>query len=426
MFSASDGLSGDDVQNLSEDREGNVWVSTLAGLDRFRDLGVATVTAKQGLSRDLVGSVMADKDGSVWLATYGGLNRLDHGQITIPKIDGVRDGKIHGFVPNSLFQDDRGRIWVSTQRQLGYLEDGQFTFVEGAPAGNMLSLAQDNASNLWVIDELAGLVRISPQNHVRQILWDDLGHKDHASVLVADRRFGGLWIGFVQGGISYLSDGQVQKSYASADGLGAGRVSDFYFDHDGVLWVSTEGGCSRLKNNRVATLTSKNGLPCDTVHWAIEDDDHSMWLYTACGLVRVARSDLNAWTAAVDGPQDTSLPIKVTVFDNYDGVKSSSNPGNYHPQVAKTPDGKLWFLPWDGVSVIDPRHLPFNKLPPPVRIEQITADGKTYDPANGLLLPPHVRDLSIDYTALSLVAPEKIHFRYKLEGQDSRLEGGGQ
>ena len=72
----------------------------------------------------------------------------------------------------------------------------------------------------------------------------------------------------------------------------------------------------------------------------------------------------------------------------------------------------------DGVSVIDPRHLPFNKLPPPVHIEQVTADGRSTMPSHGLRLPPRVRDLSIDYTALSLVVPEKVHFRFKLEGQD--------
>jgi len=85
----------------------------------------------------------------------------------------------------------------------------------------------------------------------------------------------------------------------------------------------------------------------------------------------------------------------------------------------------LWFLPGDGVSVIDPRHIPFNKLPPPVHIEQVIADGKTYwqnwsgDSSSAYpKLPPLVRDLTIDYTALSLVAPEKVHFRFKLEGQD--------
>ena len=418
VFSASDGLSGDDVQNLFEDREGNVWVSTLAGLDRFHDLGIATVTAKQGLSRDLVGSVLADKDGGVWLATYGGLNRLNHGQITTPQIDKVRNGKIHGLAPNCLFQNERGRIWVSTPRQLGYLEDGKFTSIEGAPAGNILSVAQDNASNLWVANEVIGLVRISPENDVRSFPWSGLGHMDHASVLAADGRLGGLWIGFVQGGIAYFSGGQVRKSYTDADGLAAGRVSDLYFDHQGMLWISTEGGLSRLKNSGLATLTSKNGLPCDTVHWAIEDDDHSMWLYTACGLVRLARSELEAWSTAADSQKDANRRIQVTVFDNSDGVKSLSNPGNYHPQVAKTPDGRLWFLPWDGVSVIDPRHLPFNKLPPPVHIEQITADGRTYDPAQGLRLPPRIQHIDIDYTALSLVAPEKNRFRFRLEGYD--------
>jgi signal transduction histidine kinase len=73
----------------------------------------------------------------------------------------------------------------------------------------------------------------------------------------------------------------------------------------------------------------------------------------------------------------------------------------------------------DGVGVIDPRHIPFNSVPPPVHIESISADGKEYDLSNELRLPPHVRDLFIDYTALSLVVPEKVHFKVKLEGQDN-------
>jgi signal transduction histidine kinase/ligand-binding sensor domain-containing protein len=415
----TEGLSGDHVNSLFEDREGNIWTSTVEGIDRFRDPTVATLTAKQGLSRAIVGSVLADKDGSLWLATYGGLNRWYHRQITIPSTGTAkRDGKLNGSDPNSLFQDDHGRVWLSTPRELGYLAHGHFTSVKGVPAGSMLSIVQDAASNLWVVNEGLGLFRISPQNDVRQIPWSDLGHRDHASVLAADRAQGGLWIGFFLGDIAYFSDGKVRATYTTTNGLGAGRVSDFQFDDDGTLWVSTEGGLSRLKNNRVATLTSANGLPCDTVHWAIEDDDRSFWLYTACGLVRIGRSELDAWSTAADKQQDASRRIEVTVLDSSDGVRGLASPGHYHPQVAKTPDGKLWFLPWDGVSVIDPRHLPFNKLPPPVHIEQITGDGKTYDLANGMQLPAHVRNLAIDYTALSLVAPEKIHFRYKLEGQD--------
>ena len=212
--------------------------------------------------------------------------------------------------------------------------------------------------------------------------------------------------------MAYFKDGQVRASYASADGLGEGRVDDLQLDRDGTLWAATEGGLSRVKNGRVATLTSKNGLPCDTVHWVMEDDDHSFWLYTACGLVRIARTELDAWVA------DPKRTIQTTVFDSSDGVRSHALTSGYSPRVAKSADGKLWFLPCDGVSVIDPRHLPFNKLPPPVHIEQITADRKTYDASSNLRLPPLIRDLEIDYTALSLVAPEKIRFRVKLEGHD--------
>ena len=113
-----------------------------------------------------------------------------------------------------------------------------------------------------------------------------------------------------------------------------------------------------------------------------------------------------------------SGPIQTTVFDSSDGVRSRATASGYSPRVAKSADGKLWFLPCDGVSVIDPRHLPFNKLPPPVHIEQITADRKTYEPSSNLRLPALTRDLEIDYTALSLVAPEKNRFRVKLEGHD--------
>jgi len=139
--------------------------------------------------------------------------------------------------------------------------------------------------------------------------------------------------------------------------------------------------------------------------------------------VRVARSEIDAWAAAVDRDGDTKRTIQAFVLDNSDGVTSQAIPYYYRPQVTESLDGKLWFVNLDGVSTYDPRHLPFNKLPPPVHIEQITADRKTYDSAsyeNGYVsLPARVRDLAIDYTALSFVAPEKVHFRFKLEGQDT-------
>lgn len=430
VLAPSDGLSGELVYDLLEDREGNVWVATRNGLDRFRDFTAATLNVSQGLSHAMVVSVLADRDGSVWLATRGGLNRWHNGQVTIygghgaPPSSGNdrRDGKPH-VLPNSLFQDDGGRIWVSTERAFGYLENDRFIPISGVPGGTVTAIAQDTVGSLWIANEHVALFQLLRGAMVNQIPWAALGHKDHASALAADPLQGGLWLGYHLGGVAYFSDGQVRASYAAADGLGEGRVNHLRLDQDGTLWAATKGGLSRLKNGRVATLTSKNGLPCDTIHWAMEDNAHSFWLYTACGLVRIARAELDAWSAAVDQGNDGSRrTIQSTIFDSSDGVRILASAGHFSPQVAKSSDGRLWFLPWDGVSVVDPNHLSFNRVPPPVHVEQIIADRKTYgtaSDANGRLrLPPLIRDLQIDYTALSLVAPEKILFRYKLEGQD--------
>src|SRR4029077_71750 len=216
-----------------------------------------------------------------------------------------------------------------------------------------------------------------------------------------------------------FKDGQVRASYSAADGLANGRVNDLRFGSRGAVWAATEGGLSRIKDGHIETLSSKNGLPCDEVHWSIEDDDHAVWVYMPCGLARIERSEWYAW---VDNPRHV---IKAMIFDNSDGVASIGVYGSFGPRVTKSSDGKIWFPTYDGVSVIDPHHLPLNKLPPPVYVDQITADRKTYDASPQLRLPPLIRDLEVDYAALSLVAPEKVLFRYKLEGKDSDWKDAG-
>jgi signal transduction histidine kinase len=140
----------------------------------------------------------------------------------------------------------------------------------------------------------------------------------------------------------------------------------------------------------------------------------------SCGLARISRTDLDAWVA---NPMHS---VKTTLFDISDGVRIRADPGSvYSPRVAKAKDGRLWFVAGGDVNIIDPHYLAFNKLPPPVHIEQITADGKTHDAFSNLRLPALTRDLEIDYTALSLVAPEKNRFRYKLEGEDRDWQDAG-
>jgi signal transduction histidine kinase/ligand-binding sensor domain-containing protein len=425
VFAHPDGLSGDIVVTVFEDREGNIWVGTNDGLDRFRDFAAATFSVGQGLSNSDVQSVLAADDGSIWLATRDGLNRWDRGQVTIyrersfPTQAGVREITGPGLPERgvqSIFQDRQGRIWVSTQPRLGYLLNDRWTAVPEIPGANS-GLTGEASGDLWISNQNLGLLHRLPGGVVETIPWSRLGHQDSATAIAADPRRGGVWLGFFLGGIAYWKDGRAIQSYTADGGLGRGRVSHLRLDPDGTVWASTQGGLSRLRNGHVATLTSHDGLPCDAVNWTVEDDDHALWLGMTCGLVRIAHAELDAWSAATDRPGPPN--VRATLFDNSDGVRSIVEGGSYTPPAAKARDGRLWFSNIDGAGVIDPQHIPFNKLPPPVQIEQVVADRKTYAVAGGRLrLPPLIRDVQIDYTALSLVAPEKMRFRYKLEGRD--------
>ena len=437
-FSQPEGLSGESVNSIFEDREGNIWVATIDGLDRFREFAIPTFTDKQGFSSRGLFSILAGRDGSLWLGASNGVNRWNQGQITIYRNRGLGDangspvsgqtagngttspGSVRQItdagLPDdsvySIFEDHLGQIWIGTQIGVGFLKSDRFVPIASVPYGIVYGFAEDNSGNVWMSHQ-DGLFRMSGEQVLERISWTTLGRQQAANALVYDSSKGGLWLGFRDGGVGYFQNGQLGALYSPADGLGDGTVRGFYFDKKATLWVQTEGGLSRIKDGHVLTLTTKNGLPCNTVHWMIEDDAHSVWLYLSCGLMRISESELDAWDA------NPSKTIQGTVFDSSDGVANHQFEGGYSPFVAKSGDGKLWFLRVGGLSMIDPQHLPFNKTPPPVYVEQLIADGKTYDARQGLRLPPNVKDLAIDYTALSFVAPEKVQVRVILEGQDN-------
>ncbi|MGO9939587.1 MAG: two-component regulator propeller domain-containing protein [Terracidiphilus sp.] len=404
-FSEGDGFSGTTVSQILEDHEGNTWAGTLKGLDRFRPYSISSLSLKQGLA-GTPWSVLAANDGSILIGSTAGLSRWEAEKMLL--VDPV---SFKGAPPDSLFQDRNGRLWIATGQQLGYLKDGKFAPLSGYAPGYVHGLVEDRAGDLWIANQQAGLFHLK-QGALELAPWSALGRKDFAMSLIADPSRSGLWLGFLLGGVAYYEEGRVRASYSTADGLGEGLVNDLRFGPRGALWAATGSGLSRIKDGRIATLTSKNGLPCDTVHWSMEDDDHATWLYTACGLVRIARSEMDAWVA------DPRKTVHTTIFDESDGVRINSIGGGYKPLAAKTHDGRIWFITFEGVSVIDPQNLHENKLPPPVHIEQIVADDKPYVATPNMRLPQHVHYLGIDYTALSLVVPEKVRFRVKLEGED--------
>jgi signal transduction histidine kinase/ligand-binding sensor domain-containing protein len=411
-FTPSDGLSGDLVNVLFEDREGNIWVGTDEGLDRFRELPVTTLTSRQGLASDSGVSVLPARDGSVWIGSAVGLTRWKDGQATIYR---VRDG-LPGDRVGTLFEDSSGRVLVATLSGMAAFDNGRFVHLKSVPTRVVYNVVEERAGEYWITDQEHGLLHLVGEEVIKRVPWSALGHADHATALALDRTRQGLWLGFYNGGVSFVQDGAVRASYGTGEGLGAGRIGDLRLDADGALWAATAGGISRFKDNRIATLTTAHGLPCEAVHWTIRDGDSSLWVLMPCGLARISASELAAWLA------DPNRSVISTLFNSSDGVRTQASPIGFTPTVARLSDGRLWFATPNGVGAIDPRHLSFNALPPAVHIEQIVADRITYDPTmtkGSVPLLARVHDLQIEYTALSLIAPEKTRFRYKLEGIDN-------
>ena len=344
-FGAIDGLSGDSVTSLYEDREGSIWVGTADGLDRFREYAIPTVSRNQGLSSSIAGSVQATPDRSIWISTADGLNRWANGQVTVYRGQralgrsrqrdetelnisrAVTEIANSGFAgtPQSLGQDDAGRLWASTGDGVFYFEHNKFVRLPGVPGGNIQSIAGDGHGNVWILHGTAGIFYWSPQAAVQQISWSQFTQKTPRAML-PDREPGGLWLGFLEGGVAYLKDGKVVRAYGTADGLGDGAVNHLRYGSRGAVLAATGGGLSRIKDGHIETLSSKNVLPCDVVHWSMEDDDHDVWVYMPCGLARIERSEWYAWI------DDSRHVIKATLFDNSDGVRTVGLYGGYTPQ----------------------------------------------------------------------------------------------
>jgi len=413
-FRGSDGLSGDavSVNGLFQDREGNIWVSTSRGIDKFHDLRVTSFSTRQGLNSDQVNSVLASRDGTVWIGSYS-LDVLRSGKITSIQ---PRNG-LPGRALTSLLEDRAGRLWVGVDQELSVYERGKFRKIyarDDSPLGGVRAMTQDVDGSIWVATSNANQTR-RRLLHIQDLrIREDISSPQLplANTLAADPH-GGVWLGFASGGLARYRDGQMEFFSLNR----SGPVHGLLVNSDASVLAATTSGLVGWQNGRVQSLTVRNGLPCDIIYALIFDRKASLWLYAACGLIAIPNAELQRWWKSPDTTVESRL------LDVFDGAQPMSTP--FRPNASQSPDGRLWFANQSVVQMIDPAHLDGNPIPPPVHIEQVTADRKTYwqnlsgDASSlHLRLPPLVHDMTIDYTALSLVVPGKVHFRFKLEGQD--------
>jgi ligand-binding sensor domain-containing protein/signal transduction histidine kinase len=416
IFRPGDALANEIILSTFEDREGSLWIGTESGgLNLLKDKKFTTYTAREGLSSDVVKSVYEDRKGNIWIGTNGGgLSLLKDGKFTnYTTADGLSSN-----VVLALFGDGDGNLWVGTPDGLNRFRDGKFkifTAADGLANDFVRSIYADHSGSLW-IGTRGGLTRLRGERFDVYTKANGLPN-DFVGTIYEDRQ-GNIWIGTL-GGLSKFKDENF-TNYTTREGLSNDVVISLHEDTGGALWIGTSGGgLNRLKQGKFTGYSTRNGLPDDVVYSILEDHQNNLWLSSNKGIFRVNKKELDDFA---DGRIGSITPV---LYGPADGMITRECSGGGHPAGWRSADGKLWFSTIKGLAMIDPEKIKLNDQPPPVAIEEIRVDDESISPAQTIELGPGKSRLDFYYTALSFVAPEKVRFKYRLEGFDSDWVDGG-
>lgn len=396
------------IRSMLEDREGNIWLATGNGLIRLTEPRVTPIT-HLGRSE----SVDATSDGSVWAATAEGLFRF-----TRPA-GGWRATRtsMPGDTPTIVRADTAGTLWVPTSSGLVRLRGGQPAvrrFGTGRSLRRIHAIAADGRGSVWISDRNQGLFRWDDERGLVEPL-AQLGRTRIRSINAEST--GRLWFATDSGRLGVIGPDHTVQTYGPEDGLGTGPYYSIYEDSQQLLWIGGTDGLSQRVGTRFVKIGQANGFH-GSVFAIVEDLDGDLWLGTGSGI---------AWLARVELEKAARLPsyhVRSTLLDSSDGLAGlpvSVGSGN----AARATDGTLWFVTARGITMVDPRALKQRAVSASVRIERALVDDRVVSVETHASLPPRTSRLQIEYTSLTLGAPHKTRFRYRLEGFDAEWTEAG-
>ena len=424
-FPVTDSLASASVLSLFEDREGNLWIGTETnGLHILRDQRFRIIDARDGLSSDAITTVIDDAVGLLWVGTReSGLNAIAaDGKV---KTYTIRDG-LSSDVILSLAAGPHGEIWAGTPDGLNRITGGRISVItsaDGLPDDFIRSLLADADGSLW-IGTRRGLTHWKTANAnaaaKMQTYTSSNGLGSELVGVMARDADGDLWVATLAG-LSRLHAGAI-GNFTTANGLSSNVVTALLPRADGALLIGTEDHGWDVWDGHEFHFQKNSGPDTGAVRAILDDQLGHLWFATQSG---IARCDCGAMKSAGSMPDCTHWMD----FGTADGLRSSETATNSHPSAWGSRDGRLWFATPRGLVEVDPARFPVNELPPPVAIERFTVDDLAQPPLRGAgswtrVQAGHVH-FEFDYAGLSFVAPQKVMYRYMLEGFDKGWTDAG-
>ncbi|MBV7537659.1 histidine kinase [Duganella sp. sic0402] len=437
--------------NMYFDRDGNQWLFRSGGLER-RPAGSSAPPQPQDLSGGLPQSFFQDREGNVWIGSSGGLNRFrrnrlmtlplqalfDHPAIAPMNGDGVwagdRSGALHALGAegarrqtqaeriSALYRASDGALWAGSGAAVWRTQGTQvarYPLPHEALSYEVQAMSEAAGGAMWVSIVREGLYLLKdgawqrqPPLPVPQLIMPD---QFPTSLVAGDG--GALWAGYLRNHIALL-DGERTSIYSSEQGLELGNVLTLYRS-GGQLWAGGERGVAWFDGQRFHPLHGKKGEIFRGVSGIALTAKGDLWLFGVEGLTRVAAAQVRQ---IMNNP---AHEVEYERFDAHDGLLGAASQLRPMPSLVMGDDGLLWMATANRINWINPAHIARNPVPPPVLVQDVVVGEQHYIPLSGLKLPESTSSLRIDYTALSLSVPERVRFRYRLDGVDRDWQDPG-
>jgi ligand-binding sensor domain-containing protein/signal transduction histidine kinase len=427
------------VLTMTKDHENNLWVGTNHGLVRVAPSGTVSLDLVDRKTVHEVRAIYEDRDGDIWFGGPQGLERLRNGMLTS---NSAADG-LPAAGGGPIYVDSENRVWYAPiSGGIFLMKDGQAKPITLAGLDHDVVYSISGGGNdVWIGRQDGGLTVLTKSGDsfsARTYTTSD-GLPQNSVYSVQHGRDGTVWAGTVSAGLSRLSGGRF-TNFSDANGLPSNAVNSIVEGFDGTVWVATPSGLAAYANTLWRNYTARDGLPSPSVTVLFEDSMHNLWIATSGGLaylssgrIRVLREQIVGitedsmgflWLTTSDHVMrvnregllaDKLLETDIESFGTEDGLKGTQNASRNNTVVADH-TGRIWLSLSSGLSVADPNLTFRNSVPVAVRIESVSAGARQFETERTIKIPPGIQSITLNYGSTNLSTPERIRFRYKLDG----------
>jgi ligand-binding sensor domain-containing protein/signal transduction histidine kinase len=432
---------------MVKDKESNIWIGTGKGLLRLNGNGVSSLDVGSGTNLT-VNTVFVDREGNLWIGSTRGIERLrDTAFMTYPFSNNrSSEGSGTGYV------DAEERIWcASSEGGLYWQKDGQTEFVknDGLSHDIVYSLTGSNGE-LWIGRRRGGLTQLkfNGKSVITRTYTQSAGLVQNSIYAVHQSRDGTIWAGSISGGLSRFKDGKF-TTYTTANGLSSNTITAILESSDKTMWFGTANGLCALRQGNWTRYRGVDDLPPGSVNCLLEDSNGTIWIGTDNGIAFLRSGQIQLPPVRPEVLQELIIGLAedrfgglwistlnhilridrdnlergevseadVREFGLADGLRSVEGVKR-HRSVAQDTQGRIWFSTNAGLSVVDPSRVASSLIPAIGQIEGIMADGNAIDLKGDVHIPGGRERITFSYAGLSLAIPERVRFRYRLDGFD--------